>query len=66
MNSSKADCDRLVEQLTAIDLPVVVGFEATGNYHPTFAHQLLSAGFELRLVSSFTLARILIRARRSD
>ena len=37
--------------------PIVVGFEATGNYHRTLAHRLLTAGFELRLISSVALAR---------
>ena len=36
---------------------MIVGFEATGNYHRTLAHRLLSAGFELRLISSVALAR---------
>src|SRR3546814_8013645 len=30
---------------------------ATGNYHRTLAHRLLTAGFELRLISSVALAR---------
>jgi transposase len=55
--ATKADYDGLAEQLTAIGRPVVIGFEATGNYHRTLAHRLLSAGFELRLVSSVALAR---------
>ncbi|MGQ3031788.1 MAG: IS110 family transposase, partial [Ferrovibrionaceae bacterium] len=55
--ATKADYDGLVEQLTAIGRPIVVGFEATGNYHRTLAHRLLAAGFELRLVSSVALAR---------
>jgi transposase len=36
---------------------VIVGFEATGNYHRPLAYRLLKAGFELRLVSSVALAR---------
>ena len=51
--ATKADYDRLA----AIGRPVIVGFEATGNYHRTLAHRLLSAGFELRLISSVALAR---------
>ena len=43
--------------LADIGRPVIVGFEATGNYHRTLAHRLLSAGFELRLISSVALAR---------
>lgn len=55
--ATKADYDRLAEQLTVIGRPIVVGFEATGNYHRTLAHRLLTAGFELRLISSVALAR---------
>lgn len=55
--ATKADYDRLADDLTAIGRPVIVGFEATGNYHRTLAHRLLSAGFELRLISSVALAR---------
>ena len=31
--NTKADHDRLVETLTAYGRPVIIGFEATGNYH---------------------------------
>jgi transposase len=55
--STKADHDRLVEALAAYDGPVLIGFEATGDYHRGLAYRLLSAGFELRLVSSVALAR---------
>lgn len=55
--ATKADYDRLADDLAAIGRPVIVGFEATGNYHRTLAHRLLSAGFELRLISSVALAR---------
>jgi len=55
--ATKADYDRLADDLTIIGKPVIVGFEATGNYHRTLAHRLLSAGFELRLISSVALAR---------
>lgn len=47
----------LAEQLAAIGRPIVVSFEATGNYHRTLAHRLLTAEFELRLISSVALAR---------
>ena len=55
--ATKADYDGLAEQLAAIGRPLVVGFETTGNYHRTLAHRLLTAGFELRLISSVALAR---------
>jgi transposase len=38
-------------------LPVVAGFEATGNYHRPLVWRLLEAGFDLRLISSVALAR---------
>lgn len=55
--ATKVDYDGLAEQLAAIGRPIVVGFEATDNYHRTLAHRLLTAGFELRLISSVALAR---------
>jgi transposase len=55
--ATKAEYDRLADDLTAIARPIVVGFEATGNYHRTLAHRMLTAGFELRLISSVALAR---------
>ena len=50
--ATKAAYDRLATDLGDIGHPVIVGFEATGNYHRTLAHRLLAAGFELRLISS--------------
>ena len=55
--ATKADYDRLVTQLAGIGRPIVIGFEATGDYHRGLAWRLLEAGFELRLVSSVALAR---------
>ena len=55
--SNKAEYDRLVATLMAHASPVLIGFEATGDYHRGLAYRLLSAGFELRLVSSVALAR---------
>ena len=55
--NTRAEHDRFVETLATYDAPVVAGFEATGNYHRPLAHRLLSAGIELRLISSLALAR---------
>lgn len=55
--SNKADNDRLAEALAAYGGPVLIGFEATGDYHRGLAYRLLSAVFELRLVSFVALAR---------
>ena len=51
------DFRRLSAALASYNLPVRIGFEATGNYHRTLAHHLGQAGFELKLVSSVALAR---------
>lgn len=51
------DFQRLAIALPSYDLPVRIGFEATGNYHRALAHHLVQAGFELKLVSSVGLAR---------
>jgi transposase len=55
--ATKPDYDRLVADLATIGRPILVAFEATGNYHRTLAHRLLTTGFELRLISSVALAR---------
>ena len=51
------DFERLCAALASHDLPVRIGFEATGNYHRPLAHHLGLAGFDLKLVSSVGLAR---------
>jgi transposase len=55
--NTREEHDRLVGVLTGYNAPVIVGFEATGNYHRPLAHRLLEAGLELRLISSLALAR---------
>lgn len=55
--ATRPDYDHLAAELSAIGRPILVGFEATGNYHRTLAYRLLTAGFELRLISSVALAR---------
>jgi len=51
------DFRRLSASLAGYELPVRIGFEATGNYHRPLAHHLGEAGFELKLISSVGLAR---------
>ena len=51
------DFQRLASSLSSYELPVRIGFEATGNYHRPLAHYLGQAGFELKLISSVGLAR---------
>ncbi|WP_299938444.1 transposase [uncultured Pelagimonas sp.] len=49
--------NRLIASLASFGHPVRVAFEATGNYHRAIAYHLASAGFEMKLVSSVSLAR---------
>ena len=44
------DFQRLATALASYELPVRIGFEATGNYHRPLAHHLGQAGFDLKLV----------------
>jgi transposase len=55
--NNRVEHDRFINRLCDIGKPVIIGFEATGNYHRPLAYRLLQAGFELRLVSSVALAR---------
>lgn len=55
--NTRAEHDRLVEILSGYAAPVVVGFEATGDYHRALAWRLADAGFQMRLISSVALAR---------
>jgi transposase len=55
--NTREDHDRLIAVLTRFEQPIVIGFEATGNYHRPLAHRLLEAGLQLRLISSLALAR---------
>ena len=57
LTNSIEDFHRLIAILKEYQLPVRIGFEATGNYHRTLMYQLGLAGFELKLVSSVALAR---------
>jgi transposase len=53
----RAEHDHFLERLARFDRPVIVGFEATGNYHRPLAYRLIEAGFTPRLISSLALAR---------
>jgi transposase len=55
--NKQTEHDHLIDHLLGLGRPVIVGFEATGNYHRPLAWRLLEAGFALRLVSSVALAR---------
>ena len=51
------DFKRLTASLASYSLPIRVAYEATGNYHRAIAYHLAAAGFEMKLVSSVSLAR---------
>jgi transposase len=55
--NTRAEHDRFVEVLRAYNAPVIVGFEATGDYHRALAWRLGEADFAVRLISSVALAR---------
>lgn len=49
--------NRLIEHLHRLRQPVRIAFEPTGVYHRPLAYRLVTAGFDVRLVSSVTCAR---------
>ena len=55
--NTREDHDRLIAMLRSYQLPVQVGFEATGNYHRPLAWRFHEAGFDLSLLSSLALSR---------
>lgn len=55
--NNRADHDRLIALLSDLRGRVVCGFEAIGDYHRPLAWRLLETGFDVRLISSVTLAR---------
>jgi transposase len=57
ITNERVDHDRLVDQLQKMTGDVHACFEATGNYHRSIAWRLLTAGFNVHLISSVALAR---------
>ena len=51
------DFDVLRHRLEGLQAPVLIGFEATGTDHRPLAYFLHQCGFELRLISSLSVAR---------
>lgn len=45
------------DRLRELEPPVLIGFEAMGNYHRRLAYYLGQCGFELRLIASLAVAR---------
>jgi transposase len=57
VENTRESIDRLVAHLQALPQPVRIAFEPTGVYHRPLAYRLVSAGFDVCLVSSLTCAR---------
>lgn len=57
VGNCQADFVVLRDRLRAFQTPVLIGFEATGNYHRPLAYYLAQCGFELRLIASLAVAR---------
>jgi len=57
VGNCQADFVVLRDRLRAFGTPVLIGFEATGNYHRPLAYYLAQCGFELRLIASLAVAR---------
>jgi transposase len=51
------DFEQLAGYLRSLKSAVLIGFEATGNYHRPLAYFLHRQGFELRLIPTLALAR---------
>ena len=51
------DFQRLADYLRRSAAPVLVGFEATGNYHRPLAYFLQGKGSQLRLIPTLALAQ---------
>ena len=51
------DFEQLAGYLRSLKSPVLIGFEATGNYHRPLAYFLHRQGFELRLILGIDCGR---------
>lgn len=57
MANNKEDFDTFCEYLKSMPFPLLIAFEATGDYHRPLAYRLQREGFTVRLVSSVAVAR---------
>ena len=55
--NNRQDFEHLAGYLRGLNSSVLIGFEATGNYHRPLAYFLHAHGFELRLIPTLALAR---------
>jgi len=51
------DYQEFTSYLKSLDVPCLIGFEATGNYHRPLAYYLEKEGFAVRQVSSLAAAK---------
>jgi transposase len=57
MANTAEDYQRLADYVRGTAAPVLIGFEATGNYHRPLAYFLQRQGFQLRLIPALALER---------
>ncbi len=57
VTNTRAEHDRLVAELHALERPVTVGLERPATTHRPLAWRMVQAGFDVRLISSVALAR---------
>jgi transposase len=57
ISDTAEDYQRLADYMRRTNVPVLIGFEATGNYHRPLAYFLQRQGFALRLIPTLALAR---------
>jgi hypothetical protein len=55
--NNRQDFEHLAGYLRGLRSSVLIGFEATGNYHRPLAYFLYQQGFELQLIPTLALAR---------
>jgi transposase len=55
-NTAK-DYQSFIDYLKSLELPCVIGLEATANYHRTIAYHLQMAGFQVQLIAALAAAR---------
>ena len=55
--NNRWDFEHLASFLRGLKSSVLIGFEATSNYHRPLAYFLHGQGFELRLIPTLALAR---------
>jgi transposase len=55
--NNRGEFEHLAGYLRGLESSVLIGFEATGNYHRPLAYFLHRQGFALRLIATLALAR---------